>query len=214
MEEKLSTFNNVVRLISMQQRSPSEPDMSSASQGYPGTSWNQKIHHHVQNSQHLCQSSAKLISVKISDTISGISILILFFHLYQGLTSDLLHSGFPNKRLYALLFSYVPQASPLSSFFNSWTQTTSNVEQRSWRSVLSKFFHPPVISSVFGQNIFLITPISNIFNLCSSVNLEGQVSHPYATSGLIIVLSSKAIRQKSFKTVICPQKTDIQKSSS
>jgi hypothetical protein len=41
------------------------------------------------------------------------------------------------------------------------------------------------------QNIFLITPFSNTFNLCSSVNIEGQVSHPYAISGVIIVLSSK-----------------------
>jgi len=59
---------------------------------------------------------------------------------------------------------------------------------------------------VFGQNIFLITPISNTFNLCSSVNLEGYVSHPYAISGLIIVLSSKGHPKKSFKTVICRQK--------
>jgi len=44
---------------------------------------------------------------------------------------------------------------------------------------------------VSDQNIFLNIPFSNTFSLCSSVNLEGQVSHPYATSGVIIVLSSK-----------------------
>jgi hypothetical protein len=38
---------------------------------------------------------------------------------------------------------------------------------------------------------FLITPFANTFNLCSSVNIGGQVSHPYATSSVIIVLPSK-----------------------
>jgi len=44
---------------------------------------------------------------------------------------------------------------------------------------------------VLDQKIFLITPFSNTFNLCSSVNMEGQVSHPYAASGVIIVLPPK-----------------------
>jgi hypothetical protein len=56
---------------------------------------------------------------------------------------------------------------------------------------------------VLDKNIFLNTPFSNIFNPYSSVNIEGQVSHPYATSGVIIVLSSKGLSNGMFKTTIC-----------
>ena len=76
-EDKLSTFKNGFRLLSMQHWTSAEPAISSASQDNPGTSWNQKIHHRVQNSL----SSAKLIKVKNSDTISRRSISILLFHL-------------------------------------------------------------------------------------------------------------------------------------
>jgi hypothetical protein len=48
---------------------------------------------------------------------------------------------------------------------------------------IKQVFHPPVTSSVLDQNIFLIAPFSTTFNLCWSVNLERQVSQPYATSG-------------------------------
>ena len=54
-----------------------------------------------------------------------------------------------------------------------------------------KFFHPPVTSSVLDQNILPITTFSNTFNLCSSFKIEGQVSYPYVTSGVIIFISSK-----------------------
>jgi hypothetical protein len=54
----------------MQHRLSSEPEFSTGSQGYPGNSWNQKIHHRVQNSQSLVPIQATLITVKISDTIS------------------------------------------------------------------------------------------------------------------------------------------------
>jgi hypothetical protein len=50
-EDKQPIFNNAVRLNSMQHTPSSKPAISSASQGNPETSWNQKIHHRVQNSQ-------------------------------------------------------------------------------------------------------------------------------------------------------------------
>jgi len=74
----------------------------------------------------------------------------------------------------------------------------------------------PVTSSMLDQNIFLIAPFSNTFNFCSSVNLEGQLSHPYAASGVIIILSSKCHSNNTYKTATCLQntKTDVQKSNS
>jgi len=52
-EENLYIFNNGVCPHSMQHRPFSDLDISSARQGNPGTSRNQKIHHRVQNSQPL-----------------------------------------------------------------------------------------------------------------------------------------------------------------
>jgi hypothetical protein len=56
-------------------------------------------------------------------------------------------------------------------------------------STLCKFLHPPVTSSLLGPNIlFSSTLFSNIPSLSSSLNVRGQVSHPYRTMGKIIVL--------------------------
>jgi hypothetical protein len=65
---------------------------------------------------------------------------------------------------------------------------------------------------VLDQNIFLITQLSNTFNLCSSVKIGGQVSHPYAISGVIIVLSSNVHPNITLFADI--SKIDVQKSTS
>jgi hypothetical protein len=46
----------------------------------------------------------------------------------------------------------------------------------------------PITSSLLGPNILLSTLFSNTLNLCSSLNVRDQVSHPYRTTGKIIVL--------------------------
>jgi hypothetical protein len=68
--------------------------------------------------------------------------------------------------------------------------------------IMEQKFNLPVTSSVLDQNIFLIIPFSNTCKRCSSVNIEGQVSHPYATSGVIIVLSSKGHPNNVLKILI------------
>jgi hypothetical protein len=63
-----------------------------------------------------------------------------------------------------------------------------------WRRVqitkllVMQFLHSPITSSLFGPNIFLCTLFSNTLSLCSTVNVRDQVSHPYRTTGKIIVL--------------------------
>jgi hypothetical protein len=47
---------------------------------------------------------------------------------------------------------------------------------------------PPVTSSLFGPNILLSTLVSNTLNLCYSIKVRDQDSHPYKTTGKIIVL--------------------------
>jgi hypothetical protein len=61
-------------------------------------------------------------------------------------------------------------------------------EYKIWSSSLCNFLHSPVTSSLFGPIILLRTPFSNTLSLCSSLNVRDQVSHPYKTTGIIMVL--------------------------
>ena len=45
----------------------------------------------------------------------------------------------------------------------------------------------PVTSSHLGPNILLSTLFSNTLSICSSLNVSVQVSHPYKTTGKIIL---------------------------
>jgi hypothetical protein len=48
--------------------------------------------------------------------------------------------------------------------------------------------HSAVTSSLLGPNILLRTLFSNTLSLRSSLNVRDQVSHPYKTTGRIMVL--------------------------
>jgi hypothetical protein len=63
-------------------------------------------------------------------------------------------------------------------------------EYRLLCSSLCSFLRSPVISSLLGPNILLNTlrVFSNTLNLRSSLNVSGQVLHPYKTTGKIIFL--------------------------
>jgi hypothetical protein len=49
----------------------------------------------------------------------------------------------------------------------------------------------PVSPPLLCTNILFSTLLSNTFGLCSSLNVRDQVSHPYTTTGKIIVLGIK-----------------------
>jgi hypothetical protein len=53
---------------------------------------------------------------------------------------------------------------------------------------LCSFLHSLVTLSVLGLNILFSTQFSNTLILCSSFNTRDQVSHPYKTTGKIIIL--------------------------
>jgi hypothetical protein len=61
-------------------------------------------------------------------------------------------------------------------------------EYRSLSSSLCSLLHSPVASSLLGLNILLSILFSNTLSLCSSLSVRDQVSHPYKTTGKIIVL--------------------------
>jgi hypothetical protein len=61
-------------------------------------------------------------------------------------------------------------------------------EYRSLSSSLCSLLHSPAASSLLDPNILLSTLFSNTLSLCSSLRVSDQVSHPYKTTGKIIVL--------------------------
>ena len=79
-------------------------------------------------------------------------------------------------------------APPISFSSNFITRTILGEEYRTLSSSLCSFLHSPVISSLPGPNTLLNTLFSNTLSLCSSLNISDQVSHPYKTTGKIIIL--------------------------
>jgi hypothetical protein len=55
-------------------------------------------------------------------------------------------------------------------------------------SSLCNFLQSPIISFLSGSNVLLNTLFSNTPSLCSSLNMRDQVSHPYKTTGKIMIL--------------------------
>ena len=117
------------------------------------------------------------------------SILILSSHLSLGLPSGLFPSDFPTKTLYTPLLFPIRATCPAHLIlldFNTWNVLVK--QYRSLSSSLCYFLHSTVTSSFLGPNILLNTLSSKTLGLRSSLHVSDQVSHPYKTTGKIIVL--------------------------
>ena len=68
------------------------------------------------------------------------------------------------------------------------TSTILGEQYKSFSSSLCSLLHSPVTSSLLGPNILLNTMFSNTPSFLSSRSVSDQVSHPYKTTGRIIVL--------------------------
>ena len=68
------------------------------------------------------------------------------------------------------------------------TRTILREEYKSFSSSLCSLLHSPVTSSLLGPNILLNTMFSNTLSFLSSRSVNDQVSHPYKTTGKMIVL--------------------------
>jgi hypothetical protein len=126
--------------------------------------------------------------------ISLRSILILSTHLHLGLPSGLYPSGFPTDILYVFILSAIRDTCPAYLILLDLINLILlGEEYKLCRFSLCSFLQSPVTSSLFSPNILLSTLFSNILILYSSPNVRDQVSHPYRTTGKIILLYIKSL---------------------
>ena len=137
---------------------------------------------------HLSLSWANPIQSTYPHPTSWRSVLIISIHLRLGLPSGLFPSGFHTKILYAPLFSPISATCPAHLILLDFiTRTILGEEYRSLSSSLCSLLHSPVTSSLLGPNIHLNTMFSNTLSFLSSLTVSDQASHPYKTTGKIIV---------------------------
>ena len=77
------------------------------------------------------------------------------------------------------------------------TRTILGEQYRSFSSSLCNLLHSPVTSALLGTNILLNTIFSNTLSFLSSLYVKDQFSHPYKTTGKIIVLYFSTLPNKN-----------------
>ena len=181
------TLNNLVSKCMVQ--SPSwEANWFAASQEIPHISQNLKVHYrtHKRPPPVCILGQPNLVHIPTSHLLEIHPNII---HLHLGLPSGLPPSSFHSKTLYTPLSSPIWATCPAHLILLDFiTRTMLGEEYRSFSSSLYSLLHSPVTSSLLGPNILLNTMFSNTLSFLSSRNVNNQVSHPYKTTGKIIVI--------------------------
>ena len=139
------------------------------------------------SARHLSLSLASSIQSMPPHPTSWISSLILS-SIYSWVFQVVPFSQFPTPnpciRLSSPRTCYMPTHLILLDLI---TRKILGEEYRSLSSSLCSFFYSLVTSYFSGPNILLNTLFSNTLSLRSSLNVRDQVSHPYKTTGKIII---------------------------
>jgi hypothetical protein len=97
----------------------------------------------------------------------------------------------PTHILVCLMISFLMSFPPISYMYSSHLLLLDLItliileEYKLWSFSLGSFLQP-TISSLLGPDILSIL-FSNTLSLCSTLNFRDQISHPYRTTGKIIV---------------------------
>jgi hypothetical protein len=136
---------------------------------------------------HLYLSSVRPIQSTTLNPLYKRSFLMLFIYLRLCIPSGPFPSGFITNKLYTFLLSpFVPHAPPTSSsLLYNYNYNWRNVQIT--QLFLCSFLHSAVTPSLFGSNSLLSILFSNTLRLCSSLTVRDFVSHPYRTTGKVIV---------------------------
>ena len=161
----------------------------SVNQQTPRTLWNLRVHHHLQNSPPPAPILDQINPVYTPQTTSPRSSLISSSHRRLGLPSGLFPPDFPTKTLHTTLLYSVRATCPAHLILLKFiTQIIFGEEYRSVSSSLCGLLNYPIISSLLSPNTLLKTLFTDTLRIRSSLSVCHQVSHPYKTTGIIIVL--------------------------
>ena len=171
------------------ERSPfSEANRSSASQETPYNLMESEgsLSHSQQSATCSCpepdQSSPRPTSWR--------SISILSSHLQPRSSEWSPSLGSPHQN--SVCTSPFPHACNMPRpFHSSWFDHPNNLVRSTdhTASPVCSRLHSPCTSSLLGPNKRLSTLLSNALSLLFSLNVSGQVSHPYKTTGKAIILN-------------------------
>ena len=172
----------------MQQSTSLEPNRSTANQEIPRISRNPHVHYR----SHKYPPPVPILSQ--FDPVHAPTSHFLKIHfnitpIYAWISQVVFSLRFPHHNpVYTSTLPIRATCSANVILLDFFTRTILGEGYRLLIYSLYSFLHSPVSSSLLGTNILLNTLFSKILSLRSSLNVSYQVSHPYKTTGKIIVL--------------------------